>query len=157
MVKRILSFYTKYFAIWVLVFGVIAYLFPAGFVALRDYNKLFFGLTMFGIGAVLEVADFKRIAQRPTIILIGSAAQFSIMPLGAFVLAKLFDLPPEIRADKIASRGEGEEVDSESEEREEILQALEGTHWNRTEAAKKLGISRVTLWKRMKKHHIRGS
>ncbi len=51
---------------------------------------------MFGIGAVLEVADFKRIAQRPVIVLIGSAAQFSIMPLGAFVLARLFELPPEI-------------------------------------------------------------
>jgi BASS family bile acid:Na+ symporter len=51
---------------------------------------------MFGIGAVLQIEDFKRIAQRPVIILIGSAAQFSIMPLGSFVLAKLFGLPPEI-------------------------------------------------------------
>jgi len=56
----------------------------------------FFALTMFGIGAVLQIEDFKRIAQKPIIILIGSAAQFSIMPLGAFALAKLFGLPPEI-------------------------------------------------------------
>ena len=51
---------------------------------------------MFGIGAVLQLEDFKRIAQKPVIVLIGSAAQFSIMPLGAFLLAKLFNLPPEI-------------------------------------------------------------
>ena len=56
----------------------------------------FFALTMFGIGAVLQIEDFKRIAKRPAIVLIGSAAQFSIMPLGSFVLAKLFGLPPDI-------------------------------------------------------------
>jgi BASS family bile acid:Na+ symporter len=51
---------------------------------------------MFGIGVVLEVEDFKQILKRPVIVLIGSVSQFSIMPLGAFALAKLFNLPPEI-------------------------------------------------------------
>ena len=96
MLKKVLSFYTKYFAVWVIAFGVVAYLVPKPFVALRDYMDWFFALTMFGIGAVLQIEDFKRIAQKPFIVLIGSAAQFSIMPLGAFVLAKLFGLPPEI-------------------------------------------------------------
>jgi BASS family bile acid:Na+ symporter len=51
---------------------------------------------MFGIGAVLQIEDFKRIAQKPIIVLIGSTAQFSIMPLGAFLLARLFNTPPEV-------------------------------------------------------------
>ncbi len=96
MLKKVLVFYTKYFAVWVIAFGVVAYLAPKPFVALRDYMDWFFALTMFGIGAVLQIKDFKRIAQRPIIVLIGSAAQFSIMPLGAFVLAKLFGLEAEI-------------------------------------------------------------
>ena len=96
MLKRILSFYTKYFAIWVIVFGVVAYVWPGPFVALKGYMDWFFALTMFGIGAVLRVEDFKRIIAKPIVVFIGSAAQFSIMPLGAFVLAKLFGLPPEI-------------------------------------------------------------
>ena len=96
MVKKILTFYTKYFAVWVMVFGVAAYVWPGPFVALKDYMDWFFALTMFGIGAVLQVEDFKRIVARPVIVLIGSAAQFSLMPLGAFVLAKIFRLPPEI-------------------------------------------------------------
>lgn len=96
MIKKLLSFYTKYFAAWIILFGVVAFLFPEPFVALKDYNKHFFALTMFGIGAVLEVEDFKRILQKPIIVLIGSCAQFSIMPLGAFILAKLFAFPPEI-------------------------------------------------------------
>ncbi|MHC4195579.1 MAG: bile acid:sodium symporter family protein [Planctomycetota bacterium] len=78
-----MSFYTKYFAVWVLVFGMIAYFAPAPFTAMKNYNKLFFSLTMFGIGAVLQIEDFKRIAEKPIIVLIGCCAQFTIMPLGA--------------------------------------------------------------------------
>ncbi len=96
MLKKILEFYTRYFAIWVVVFGVVAYFWPGPFVVLKPYNKLFFSLTMFGIGAVLQTADFKRIVKKPVIVLIGSAAQFSIMPLGAYAVAKILDLPPEI-------------------------------------------------------------
>jgi len=96
MLKNILGFYTKYFAVWVILFGVVAYFWPGPFVALKPGMDWFFALTMFGIGAVLQIEDFKRIAQKPVIVFIGSAAQFSIMPLGAFLLAKLFNLPPEI-------------------------------------------------------------
>ncbi|MHC4315646.1 MAG: bile acid:sodium symporter family protein [Planctomycetota bacterium] len=70
MFAKILSFYTKYFAAWVIL----------PFVALEPYKKWFFALTMFGIGAVLEIDNFKHIAKKPTIILIGCCAQFTIMP-----------------------------------------------------------------------------
>ncbi len=96
MLGKILSFYTKYFAVWVIIFGVVAYQVPKPFVALKDYMDWFFALTMFGLGAVLQIEDFKRIAQKPIIILIGCCSQFSIMPLGAFLLAKLFSLEAEI-------------------------------------------------------------
>ena len=96
MFKKALGFYTKYFAVWVVVSGVAAYFWQEPFIAMGGYNKLFFTLTMFGIGAVLQTEDFKRIIEKPVIVLIGSCAQFSIMPLGAFVLVKLFGLPDEI-------------------------------------------------------------
>ena len=118
MFKKILNFYTKYFAVWVIAFGIVAYFWPAAFLTIEEKMawffavtierilppalrlekgmNWFFALTMFGIGAVLQIEDFKRIAKRPTIVLIGSAAQFTIMPLGSFILAKLFGLPPEI-------------------------------------------------------------
>lgn len=51
---------------------------------------------MFGIGAVLQAEDFKRIAQRPIIVVIGCFAQFTIMPLGAFFIAKIFNFPPAL-------------------------------------------------------------
>ena len=96
VLKKGLTLYTRYMGVWVIIFGVIAYYLPSPFVAMKSYNKAFFALTMFGIGVVLSIDDFKRIAQNPVIILIGSAAQFTIMPLSAFIIARLLDLPPII-------------------------------------------------------------
>ena len=98
MFAKILSFYTKYFAVWVILFGVVAYFLPGPFIALKDFNNYFFALTMFGIGAVLQLEDFKRIARSPGIVFIGTCAEFIIMPFGAFAIAKIFSLPPEIAA-----------------------------------------------------------
>lgn len=61
MVKKILAFYTKYFAIWVVLCGIIAYLWPRPFVSMKGGMDWFFAATMFGIGAALEPEDFKRL------------------------------------------------------------------------------------------------
>lgn len=96
MLDKVLSFYTKYFAVWVIVFGAVAYFFPEPFMSLKGGMSWFFALTMFGIGAVLSMDDFKEIAKKPLTIILGTAAQYTIMPLGAFLLAKAFDLPDVI-------------------------------------------------------------
>jgi PAS domain S-box-containing protein len=46
---------------------------------------------------------------------------------------------------------------AKSLEREELLRVLRQTGGNQSEAARKLGISRVTVWKRIKKYHIKSS
>ena len=98
MLNKILSFYTKYFAVWVILFAAAAYCWPGPFKALQNYNKWFFAVTMFGIGAVLSVDDFRHILKNPILILIGTCAQFTIMPFGAYVFARIFDLPAEAAA-----------------------------------------------------------
>jgi len=106
MLRKILAFYTRYFTLWVVLFGVVAYFWPAPFAAVGTYrftehlsaNKLFFSVTMFGIGAVLQIGDFERILRKPIIVLIGSCAQFIIMPIGAFLVAKIFGLEAAIAA-----------------------------------------------------------
>ena len=52
--------------------------------------ELFFACTMFGIGIVLNPRDFINIFKNIKVVLIGVAAQFSIMPLSAFMVSKLF-------------------------------------------------------------------
>src|SRR4030042_2832427 len=96
MLNKALRFYTKYLAVCVIFLGIVAYFWPKPFIALNPAMEWFFALTMFGIGAVLKIDDFKQIALRPLIVLIGVCGQFTIMPFGAFAIAKLFNLPPEV-------------------------------------------------------------
>ncbi len=112
MFDRILNFYTKYFAVWVILGGVAAYFWPRPFVAMGDYNKEFFAFTMFGIGAVLTVEDFKGIIKQPSVVLIGALAQYIIMPFGAFALAKIFNLPKEIAVGLILTAAAPEAMSS---------------------------------------------
>ena len=42
-----------------------------------------------------------------------------------------------------------------ADERTRLLRVLDANRWNRQRAAAALGISRVTLWRRMERHHIR--
>ena len=96
MLNKILSFYTRNMAVWVVVFGIASYFFPGPFRSLRGFNEYFFSVTMFGIGVVLCAEDFKRIAGRPLIVVIGSVCQFTLMPVGAFLIAKIFHMPGEL-------------------------------------------------------------
>lgn len=96
MFNKILKAYSKYFTVWVIALGIVAYFWPRPFIAANPAMKWFFAFTMFGIGAVLKTDDFKQIALRPLIVLIGVCGQFIIMPFGAFAIAKIFKLPPEI-------------------------------------------------------------
>lgn len=97
MFEKILSSYTRLFAVWVIAGGLIAYLWPAPFVRLdKQCVNWLFALTMFGIGAVLQVDDFRRIVQRPMIVLIGTITQYTLMPLTAYAIANVLDLDPQL-------------------------------------------------------------
>jgi BASS family bile acid:Na+ symporter len=96
MLLKILNFYTRYFAIWVVAFGIIAYLWPGPFAAMKGGMNWFFAATMFGIGAALEPEDFERIVRKPAIILVGMCVQYIVVPAGAYAIVKAFGLEPAI-------------------------------------------------------------
>jgi len=54
------------------------------------------GVIMFGMGLTLSPHDFKIVLSRPKDILIGCLAQFTIMPLLAWMLTWAFSLPKEL-------------------------------------------------------------
>lgn len=87
---RYLLIFNRLFVVWVILGAAAAYVYPQFFLPLRKYMELFFGVTMFGVGMVLNPQDFVNIFKRFRIVLIGVAAQFTIMPLLAFLVAKLF-------------------------------------------------------------------
>ncbi|MBN8199720.1 MULTISPECIES: bile acid:sodium symporter family protein [Bacillaceae] len=88
----------KYFAVWVIFTSVIAFMFPDPFLGLGGYITILLGVVMFGMGLTLKAVDFKIIFTKPLPVLIGVCAQFIIMPLVAFVIAKLLNLPAELAA-----------------------------------------------------------
>lgn len=57
--------------------------------------EFFFAMTMFGIGIVLNPHDFINIFKNFKVVLIGVAAQFSIMPLSAWIVSHLFSFSDE--------------------------------------------------------------
>ena len=54
------------------------------------------GLIMFGMGLTLKSDDFRVVFSRPKDVLFGCLAQFTIMPLLAWLLTVMFQLPPDL-------------------------------------------------------------
>lgn len=84
------------FALWILLFAVLAFCVPALFLPITQWIVPLLGLVMFGMGLTLKAADFREVARRPLWVLIGVLAQFIIMPGLAWLLCRLLQLPPEI-------------------------------------------------------------
>jgi BASS family bile acid:Na+ symporter len=87
----------RYFAFWILLAAVVAFFVPQLSAILAYVNPLL-GVVMFGMGLTLTPQDFARVFRRPKGIAVGVLAQFTIMPLLAFLLALLLRLPPELAA-----------------------------------------------------------
>ena len=79
--------------ILVLVAALLALAFPDVLKEIRPtVINYMLGVVMFGMGLTLNLQDFKIVFSRPKDILIGCLAQFTIMPLLAWSLARLFSL-----------------------------------------------------------------
>ena len=63
-----------------------------------DVQTLVLGIIMLTMGMTLTTEDFKILAKRPFDIFIGALAQYTLMPLIAFVMVKVMNLPPGIAA-----------------------------------------------------------
>jgi len=94
--ERISNVAGSTFVVWVISFAILAYVFPNGFTWIAPHISLVLGIIMFGMGLTLSLEDFKGIIKAPKNILIGVFAQYTMMPLLAFGLANLFQLPPEV-------------------------------------------------------------
>lgn len=90
------TFLGKTFAVWVIIFAIVAFYFPAHFTFLAKYISILLGIVMFGMGLTLKGKDFSEIFTRPLEVLIGILGQFIIMPCLALLLCLALQLPPEI-------------------------------------------------------------
>ena len=63
---------------------------------LSNWVPYLLGIVMLGMGLTIDPKDFKIIFQAPRSVIIGVVLQYTIMPLSAFLIVKLFHLPSEI-------------------------------------------------------------
>ena len=96
--KKIGEFICKNMALIALIVAVIALVLPNSFTWVAPQITKLLGVVMFGMGMTLKLEDFKEIFHRPWEVFVGLLAQFTIMPLLAYGLAFLFNLPPELAA-----------------------------------------------------------
>ena len=97
--EKISDFFGKYMALIVLVVAALALFVPRSCLWIQtSWVNYLLMIVMFGMGLTLKLEDFKLVFTRPKDILIGCLAQFTIMPLLAFALGKLFHLDAALLA-----------------------------------------------------------
>ena len=69
---------------------------PDSFKFFAPYISPLLGIIMFGIGLTLKASDFSEVFRRPMAVAIGTLGQFTIMPILAWLLCLIFNLPPDI-------------------------------------------------------------
>ena len=95
--KKVCDFIAQWMGLLVLVVAAVAMFLPSSFIWIdtKTINPLL-GVIMFGMGLTLSPKDFKIVLSRPKDILVGCLAQFTIMPLLAWLLTLAFSLPKEL-------------------------------------------------------------
>ena len=98
ILEQISNFVSRYMAVFVILIAGISLVQPWTFLWTVPFITILLGIVMFGMGMTLRFEDFKLVLQRPKDVLIGTLAQFGIMPFLAWALAHAFSLPPELAA-----------------------------------------------------------
>lgn len=98
VLEKISDFAGKWMAIIALAVAIIAFVAPAPVHAAlpTSWVNPLLGIVMFGMGMTLKLGDFKVVFTKPKAVITGILSQFIIMPLIAWVLCLVFQLPTEL-------------------------------------------------------------
>jgi len=93
MILRLSKLISDYMGVLVLLAALAALAWPDAFSGIKPtvINPLL-GVIMFGMGMALRTDDFRVVFSRPKDVIIGCLAQFTVMPLLALGLSRLFSL-----------------------------------------------------------------
>lgn len=100
ILAKISKFLSTYTPLVVILAACIAAIWPQSFAWVQQGQRpnVILGIIMLTMGCTLSTEDFKILLRRPTDILLGTIAQFTVMPFVAFGLSKLFGLNPYLSA-----------------------------------------------------------
>lgn len=95
-IAKIGTVLTRYVAVIIVALSVWAFFTPGLFAWTTSYTSIFLGVIMFGMGLTISPQDFRVVFSHPKEVVLGALAQYSVMPLVAWLLATLLQLPPEL-------------------------------------------------------------
>ena len=95
-IKSLLDKGTSLFPLFVLSFSLVGSKYPHALNWFAPYVTPALSLTMLSMGMTLTIDDFKRVIKEPKYILLGFLAQYTIMPLAAYQIAKFAKLGPAL-------------------------------------------------------------
>lgn len=95
-INYVVDFLVNKIIILIAIMSVVAFYVPGYFAWMTNYTSIFLGLAMFGMGTTISLDNLKNVVKNPKSIFIGIFAQFVFMPLIAWILCKMLNLPREI-------------------------------------------------------------
>jgi len=84
---------TRFFPLWAFALAVTAFSWPALFNQQKSLVVPLLMIVMFCMGMTLQLSDFTRVLKKPGMIVAGVLTQYSLMPLFAYGLSVLLQLP----------------------------------------------------------------
>lgn len=97
ILTQLSHFVGKHVALIIIATALFSLFFPQAVAFIKtSYINTLLGIVMFGMGLTLRPSDFRIVFSHPKDVVVGTIAQFTIMPLLAFILTKIFALPTEL-------------------------------------------------------------
>ena len=96
MLSKVSDFATKTFLLWMFLAAIIGFIFPTQLATIGQFVPWLLGIVMLGMGMTIKPRDFKLVFKEPRSVIIGVILQFTIMPILAYTIAKIFHLPAEL-------------------------------------------------------------
>ena len=95
IIRAVCHTLSTYASPFVIASAIVAFFLPVAFGWVHgNVSSVILGIIMLSMGLTLSVQDFKILFKRPLDILLGAVAQYTIMPVVAFTLTKVFGLDP---------------------------------------------------------------
>ena len=98
MYQKILQKFTSLFPLWAVLLSAVAYVYPEYFALHQGLIVPFLSLIMLGMGITLLVDSFLAVLKRPSVVLLGTLMQYTIMPLAAWIVCLILKLPADLAA-----------------------------------------------------------
>ena len=96
LIRSINHLFNSYLSWIVLLMAVLAYMLPTFFAWMTPYVAYMLQFVMFAMGLTLTAQVFLDVFKQPMNVILVSVIQFLWMPLAGFLVALIFNFPPEI-------------------------------------------------------------